>query len=354
MKRVNYLYVFLLISLTVITSCGKDDDQSKSSTDYSDILQNAGENVILKTYEDLATKSQLLYQACIDLQNNPTVVHLEAARAAWVATRSPWEQAEGFLFGPVDQEGIDPSIDSWPVNVVDLNNVLASTNALTIDFLSQQEGTLKGFHTIEFLLWGENSQKAVTSFNTREFEYLSASAGVLMNDTQKLYDLWKPTGGNFIQHLLKAGNGSLIYISQKSALEEMTNALIIIADEVGNGKINDPFSQKDLTLEESRFSSNSKADFANNIRSIQNIYTGRFGQWGNGKSISEIIAEKNPAMNTNVIKQINGTIELIENLPGSFSDAVFNHPSNVETCQISVRNLQKTLEQSVLPIISNL
>ena len=350
----NLLASFLLLSTTLFFVACNDDDNDNPTADYTTILNNTGNNIILKTYESLATHAADLQIATQLLETTPTQSNLEAARVAWIETRSPWEQSEGFLFGPVDQEGIDPSIDSWPVNVTDLNNVLASSNTLTVDFLAQQEGTLKGFHTIEFLLWGVSGNKLVGEITPREFEYLAAAAGALAADAQHLYDLWSPTGGNFIANVLNAGNGSQVYISQKSALEEITNALVIIADEVGNGKINDPFSQQDLTLEESRFSANSKADFANNIRSIKNIYTGVFGAFGDGHSVSDIIKEKDAAVDAEVHAKIVASINTIETIPGTFSDAIFNNAASVAAAQQAVRDLQSTLEEKVLPIISNL
>ena len=345
--------IILAFALSLTTSCNNEDDPIITA-DYSTILNNTGENVILKTYEALAVNTGELEIATQSLEANPTAQNLEAAKAAWVKARSPWEQSEGFLFGPVDQEGIDPSLDSWPVNVTDLNNVLASGHALTVAFLAQQEGTLKGFHTIEFLLWGEDGSKPVEQFTAREFEYLVAASGVLAEDAATLYNLWNPAGGNYIHNILTAGNGSLVYVSQKSALEEITNALIIIADEVGNGKINDPFSQQDLTLEESRFSANSKADFANNMRSIRNIYIGSFESFGTGESLSDIIREKNASLDAHVLDEIQQAIAAIEAIPGTFSEAVFNNPGAVSAAQQAVRALQSTLEAEVLPIISNL
>lgn len=351
MKK-TFLYAFVGMSI-LFSSCSSDDTTGEDK-DYSPVLTNTGENVILKTYEELDIKAAQLQAATDLLEADPTEVNLAAAKQAWIETRSPWEQSEGFLFGPVDQEGLDPSLDSWPVNVTDLNNVLASNNELTIDFLAQQEGTLKGFHTVEFLLWGSNSNKTVADFTTREFEYLAAASGALAEDASTLYDLWKPSGGNYIANVLNAGNGSIVYISQKSALEEFTNAMIVIADEVGNGKINEPLAQQDLTLEESRFSNNSKADFADNIRSIKNIYTGTYGAFGNGTSLSGVISEINDAVNTQVITEIEDAINAIEDIPGTFTEAVINNQSDVQDAQSAVRQLQNTLESEVLTIISNL
>lgn len=345
-------FIIILVIGFFISSC--NDDETISTTDYTAQINNIANNVILATYEDLAIKGNFLKAATDALQNNPTEANLITAKNAWIAARSPWEQSEGFLFGPVDQEGIDPSIDSWPVNVVDLNNVLNSSNALTVSFLKQQEGTLKGFHTIEFLLWGENGNKKINDFNPRQFEYLAACSGALAEDVATLYDLWKPSGGNFIKNVLEAGKNSTLYVSQKSALEEISNALIVIADEVGNGKINDPFSASDLTLEESRFSANSKADFADNMRSIKNIYLGTYEAKGDGKGLSDIIKNKNAGLDSEVKTAIDLAINKITSINGTFSEAVFNNRASIEAAQKAVRDLQEIFESKVNPIISDL
>jgi uncharacterized iron-regulated protein len=345
---------FMFLVVASLAACEKEDPITPDTKDFTAVLNNVGNDVIVATYNDLAQKGAILQSATQALEADPTPGNLAGARVAWVAARSPWEQSEGFLFGPVDQEGLDPSMDSWPVNVIDLNNVLASNNDLTVAFLEQQEGTLKGFHTIEFLLWGENGDKEVTDFTAREFEYLAAASGALANDTRTLYELWAPAQGNFISNITEAGNGSIVYISQKAAVEEITNSLIVIADEVANGKINDPLSQEDLTLEESRFSANSKADFADNMRSIQNIYLGRFNNNGNSIGLSSVIAEENPSLDAKVKSEITAAIDAIESIPGTFSDAIFNNKNEVIAAQQAVRNLQETLESEVLPLISDL
>lgn len=355
-KIQNRFPLFLMAGALLFASCSSDDNpDDEPQADYSAVLNNSGE-VILATYADLNVQANALQAATEALEAEQTEANLAAAREAWVNARAPWESSEGFLFGPVDQEGLDPSLDSWPVNVTDLNNVLNSSNAITPEFLKAQEGTLKGFHTIEFLLWGDNlgNPKPVSAISQREFEYLSAASAVLAENAKDLYDAWRPEAGNFIKNLKTAGAGSEIYVSEKGALEEMVNAMAGIADEVGNGKINDPFTQQDLTLEESRFSANSKNDFANNIRSIQNIYTGKYKDVVDGSSISDIIRKANPSLDDEIKSELEAAISSIENIPGTFSDAVFNSPAAVENAQTKVRDLQQTLESQLIPYISGL
>ncbi|MCB0687845.1 MAG: hypothetical protein KDC53_15020 [Saprospiraceae bacterium] len=354
MKKYSHLILILFTFLLLQTACKDDVDPIADETeDYSDVLHNIANNVILPTYSDLKERAEELADITSNLEINPTPSNLLAAQEAWVNARSPWEQSEGFLFGPVDEEGLDPSLDSWPVNVTDLNNVLNSSNNLTVEFLEAQEGTLKGFHTIEFLLWGEDGTKSIDEFTDREFEYLSAATGALANDAASLADLWLPASGNYIEYLLTAGD-NILFPSQKSAIEQIVDALEIIADEVGNGKINDPLSSQDLSLEESRFSANSKADFADNIRSIQNIYLGMYGNAGNNKGINTIIAANNPQLNTKIKNLLEQTIILIENLPGTFSEAIFNNPSLVSEAQDYVRNIERILAVEVTTIVAEL
>ena len=47
-----------------------------------------------------------------------------------------------FLFGPVDSQGIDPAMDSWPVNRTDLDAVLNGSNTLDIPFVTALDDTL--------------------------------------------------------------------------------------------------------------------------------------------------------------------------------------------------------------------
>ncbi|MEO6039196.1 MAG: imelysin family protein [Saprospiraceae bacterium] len=334
------------------TACGKDDP-TPTTTDYSANLSNIALHVITATYLDLNLRSAELVTSLSNLGQSPNAINLEAARQAWRTTRVPWEQSEGFLYGPVDVQGIDPSLDSWPVNQSDLDNVLASPAVLTDNYVRGLDPTLRGFHTIEYLLFGTDASKEVSDFSPRQFEYLLACGQVLQDDATRLYDGWAVNSDNFAKNFLQAGLAGSIYPSQKAALQETVNGMVAICDEVANGKINDPFSQQNLTLEESRFSNNSKADFADNIRSIQNCYLGRYGGT-DGPGITDVVISKNANLDIKVRQEIEAAISAIENIPGTFTTAISQAPASVQNAQDKVRTLLDTLLGEVVPLISNL
>lgn len=336
-----------------IFSCS--DEPVNPQSNYSEILKTETNQVIILTYYDLNEKAGLLSVRCDEFSSNKTQAHLDLMRQLWRDARKPWEQSEGFLFGPVDIQGIDPSIDSWPVNVIDLDAVLASSDPLTKEYLDGLEGTLKGFHTLEYLLFGIDGNKSVQEFTDRQIEYLKACAQSLKGETNKLHTAWI-SGPNPYGTILKtAGEASnQVYLSQKSALQELLDGIITIADEVGNGKINDPFVTNNITLEESRFSANSKQDFADNIRSIQNIYFGSTDGNYNLNSLSSLIKTKDAALDSKIINQIQEAITAIINIPGTFTEAISGNRAAVQNAQDQVRQLQLILESELKPLFDKL
>lgn len=353
----------LFLALTFVafaTSCGGDDDGPVAQdADYSENINNIANNVIVETYSDLAGKATNLLNEANDFKTHVTASNLDNAKQAWRSARDPWEASEGFLIGPVDTAGVDPAIDSWPVNVVDMDNLLADTAnhpTITEAIVDQQIDEAKGFHLIEYLLWGLDGNKQVADFTPRELEYLVAACENLKNKTDFLKNEWISTGGNFVDNFLTAGNNTM-YPSQKSALEDYVSALIVIADEVANGKIEVPLNGEDgsgvdPTQEESRFSHNSKIDFANNVRSISNVYNGKY--LIDGLGIADIVAEENATLDTRFQGEIVAAIQAIEGIPGTFTDAIVNNRPAVENAQTKVRKVQQTLEEDIKPLITGL
>lgn len=123
--------------------------------DYIDI-------VVLPTYADLDEKNKELNKAVRNLANSPSSAAFEAAANAWLMAREPWESSEAFLFGPVAEMGLDPNMDSWPLDADALKNIINSGNYEATQWdgeYNEDDETIeaaqnvRGFHTLEFLLF---------------------------------------------------------------------------------------------------------------------------------------------------------------------------------------------------------
>src|SRR5689334_4789238 len=119
-KKVS-LFALTLIAISFV-ACHKDDDNEPTPTTpvtAAQVLNDFAYTLATPNYTDLHAKASALNQAAITLQTTTTDQNLQAARDAWRSTRQAWEQAEGYLFGPVQDFNYDPKTDSWPVNTVE-------------------------------------------------------------------------------------------------------------------------------------------------------------------------------------------------------------------------------------------
>lgn len=358
MKKRVFSLSLLAMSAVFFVNCSNNDDSSDVNPNaglYKEVITDLSNDVITKTYEDLNSKAIALKTA-INALTIGNEVSLTAVKDAWKAARSPWEQSEGFLYGPVADDafgegGIDPKLDTWPVDVNAMNAILNSSSAITVSTL-ESNSEARGFHLIEYLVWGINGNKSANDLNAREIEYLKAAAQDLQNNTQILYDGWKSSGGNYANNFITAGTGNVLYPSQKLVFEEIINGLITITDEVATGKIETPLNEG-VAVEESRFSNNSKKDFADNMRSVKNIYLGDFS--GNDqKGLTNIVAPVNGQLDQEMKSKIDAAISAIEAIPGTFTDAVTNNRVAVQNARDKVLELQLFIQSKLKPHFNNL
>ncbi len=284
---------------TWVAGCGggsNDTGTSQSQRDFGPVLTATVDTVILPTYRGLAEKAELLLGTVDTLAGD---ADLARARQTWLEARHFWEQSEAFLYGPVADRGLDPALDSWPVDRVQLDQVLASTLELSAaSVLANLGGSLKGFHTIEYLLFGMAGGKTAAALlgSPRELAYLRATAEALRNDTRDLYMAWAPEGEDFGSSFAASGKPGGRFFSSADGVQQLLNGCADIADEVANGKLADPFKEKNPELVESQFAHSSLEDFADNLRSVENVYTAS----GSEQSLAALVIETDPALDERV------------------------------------------------------
>ncbi len=330
--------------------------------DASQLLEDFAEETVFITYRDLADEAAALSALINVLSTTVNADNLEAAQAAWRETRVPWEASEGFLFGPVDELGIDPRLDSWPVNKTDLDNILASNADLTDpNVIALLDNTVKGFHTIEYLLFDDGTGSAGTDFignrdtpsivtaltnQPRRLEYLTGVTNDLTTTAEDLADSWDTADGNFAAEVSEAGKGSTRWLSQRSALQEIIEALAGIADEVANGKIAGPFSEADPKLVESQFSYNSLADFTDNMESIRNVYEGANPLGCSSSGLSSYVITVDPDLDAQIRDEIQDCVDALAAIAFPFRDSITNpaEAADIQAAIDTINVLRATIE----------
>lgn len=337
-----------LTLVLAMAACGRSPSAEQEAR--VKVLHDLPASIILPTYRQLDTRAAELAERIAVLAAEPTEPNLELARTAWREARRSWEQGEGFLFGPVDSDGLDPQIDSWPVNRTDLDAVLAGADSLTVEAVSRLDVTLQGFHTLEYLLWGTGKKRAA-DLTKRELAYLQASAGALKQATGALVSAWSTDGGNYLSVLQSAGEPSnAIYPSQQAGLQELVNGLIKIADELSATKIAEPLEARDPALQESQFSDNSLADYLDNVRSIDHVYRGVYGS-DSVAGLTTLVRPGAAQVDERIRREIADALIALEALAPSFGDAILTRPVAVESARQAVATLRATLERDLLPLV---
>lgn len=134
------------------------------------IVDNYVDAVVLPTYKALKDENTALYNAVVAFRDAPTDASFSAACDAWLTAREPWEKSEAFLFGPVDALGLDPNMDSWPL---DQDGIVQILNSGNYDELNWTDGdtedaieaaqSVRGYHTLEYLLFMNGEPRKVNN-----------------------------------------------------------------------------------------------------------------------------------------------------------------------------------------------
>lgn len=363
-------YLFFIAALAAgmsFTACG--DDKSEGGDDGSTklemsvlepVVDNYADAVVLPTYKALMEKNSALYDAVAALCASPSDKAFEKAADAWLAAREPWEKSEAFLFGPVDALGLDPNMDSWPLDQAGIEQILSSGDWGALEWTDDSEAEaaqgVRGFHTLEYLLFKDGEARTINDADYLAApeswcNYMKAVANLLKKDATDLYEAWALSyeGKDAYATIFKNHNNST-YPTALACVEEIIDGCITIADEVGNAKIGDPYNlymsgqtTQALYAVESWYSWHSKDDYTNNIYSVRNAYYGSLTTTVAANSIAAIVAKNNPTLDREVKAAIKAAENAIQAIPTPFRNHINSSESEaaMEACADLVDVLER-------------
>ncbi len=384
MKKTFFIAGLAIMGLFTTTSCSSSDDEKKNDnevsiqdSEYDAIINQYVDAVVLPTYNDLKAKNTALYNSVVAFGNNPSDANFQAVCNAWLTAREPWESSEAFLFGPVADYGLDPNMDSWPLDQEAIVNLLQSQQwnemEWTGDYDEDDEAiaaaqNVRGFHTLEFLAFkngkartltdtAEDGEAANAVYNesnaTAWAQYMRNTAQLLVDDVTLLCDSWN----NGYAASFKSHNGG-DFTSGLSCIEQIIDGCIDIAGEVGDAKIGEPYdlyvsgkTTEALYAVESWYSWHSRDDYTNNIYSIRNAYYGSRDGSINTNSISTLMKKYNADLDTKVKNAIANAASAIQAIPQPFRNNI--NSREAATAMEACSALSDVLENELKPFLTN-
>lgn len=369
-----------LLFIAPLSSCNhgevtiSDDEQRDKA--YQEIAETFVNKTVVPTYTKMAQKTVDLVEDLRAYRKAPTQENLNKACEDFIESRGWWERSEAFLFGAANDFGIDPHIDSWPLDLPALQKYLEeATNIKELDGedsdivartkLGQE---LLGFHGVEYILFENGKPRTAGTISEEHLIYAIAVAGDLRNSCWQLLTAWAGeeyasklnkelvkhiledvelpvlVGGRFSygENMVKAGQPGSLYRSWINAMEDIVSGCNGICDEVGTSKIGKAHTGEDASYIESPYSQRSILDFHDNIISVENVYLG--GIEGNrGASLHQYMQKHNKEMDAKVLKAIDNAKNAIKSMKAPF---VLNYTdAGCKTAMDACKALDETLSE---------
>ena len=334
-----------------LSSCSDDNNENQGTENVQSVNEQKMEaiaqqyvsNTIYKTYAAIADATDQLYTQLANVADrfkaNPESVSqsdIDKICSTFLTAREEWEKSEAFLYGAATDFGIDPHIDTWPLDADGLATALK--NADQVAKLEGEDGIayaggklgqeLLGFHGIEFIIFRDGANRKIADLRAEETNeaftkigahvtglqeliYATAVAGDLRDRCFQMEVAWNAdapqrhidrveevelpftvNGGSksYGENMLAAGKAGSTYASWQEVIVTILQAgCENIANEVANTKIGNPYSGEDVNYIESPYSHKSFVDFRDNILSIENTLYG--GRKGDGRDTSKSIIQ---------------------------------------------------------------
>ena len=352
--KTTLLIAFSAVFAMSFNSCKKSKSDSTVTPGNNDavkttIINQFLDHTVAPTYTKLALYSDELVNDLKTLKGDMTQANVNKAAASFLEARHWWEMSEAFLFGAASDFGIDPHIDSWPLDEDAFNNLMASPSMLAAldtedgDIVAGEQlgNALLGFHGIEYILFRDGQARPVAEITDDDMIYAVAVAGDLRNRCFQLEVSWvgdaapashvalmeelefntTVNGGDFSysENMQKAGQAGSTYVTLTQAIQSIIDGSIDISDEVGTSKIGKPHTGEDPTYVESPYSQKSILDFYDNITSIKNAYMGgNEGERDESKSLHAYVQGIDAQLDSRIVEAINNALTKINNMAAPF------------------------------------
>jgi putative iron-regulated protein len=346
--------IALLITLAgiVFAACNKSNSSS-STEDFTSlkttVITDFTGNIAVPGYKDLDDSATAFNNAIIALNTSATDANLQTAKQSWKNLRTIWEQCEGFLFGPVEDNDYDPNMDTWPTDYVQLDSVLNSSNALEVADVQNFTLSLRGYHPIEYIIFGDHGSRTAASLTARQKKYMVSLSTDVKNTCHSLYLSWTTGTPTYAQLVNTAGAGSSKYAKHLDVYQAIVGSMTDICDEVGDSKMKEPYDAQDPKIVESPYSGNSIADFKNNIIGLQNVYLGRYKV--DGRGISDLVAAKNKSLDNTIQTQITAAVNSFNNITLPYEQAIISQRVQCQQTMTALATLKTTLETQLQPFL---
>jgi hypothetical protein len=411
MKKIIYSMAVLMMGLA-FTACSSDSDNNDNNNIVEKdqamqaITDQYVNNVIYPIYKSLASQTSTLYDQLVEAKSKfragtLTQSDIDKLCNTFIAARSAWEQSESFLYGAATDFGIDPHIDTWPLDRTALAKALSSAEIIE-DLDDLEDGGIDnaralvgeqqlGFHGIEFIIFRNGQNRSLAALQgieddeafegrnitgEQELVFAAAVAGDLRDKCFQLEVSWLgslapqehqdrveecefPTtvaGGDasYGENMLGATKAGSTLSTWRGVMSTILVAgCSNICAEVAGQKIGQAYLGTDPDYIESPYSQRSYFDFFDNISSIQYSIYGNQGTTAHANSIMSYLEKYNPTMAADLKGKLDAALSALNTAKAGTPFVVDSHSANAQAAMDAINALDETLNEAASWIAAN-
>lgn len=307
-------------------------------------------DVIVPTYDDVGAATTALRTAAHAFAAAPTASSLAALQTAWREARRPWKRTDAFRFGPLSLESLGVAIDQVPVDRTKIEAEIAGAAALDASYFAALGANKKGFHAIEYLVFGADDAAVLAALtgSERRRAFVTGAADDLAATSDQLRAAWRDYGAQ----LAAPGATNADYPTIKTSIDALVNESVFQAEVVADARLGRPMGTATGGVpqpdeQESAPSDNSVADMTATLESIRALYYGsRDGT--SGKGIGGLVAARSPATDREVRAALEAALSAVAAIPTPYRQALLDASPAVMDAYAAVQTLQDLLATEVV------
>ena len=411
MKKTIFSMAVLMMGLA-FTACSSDDDNNgdnkhaEKEQAMQAITDQYVNNVVFPIYKSLASQTSTLYDQLVEAKSKfraGTLSQSDIDRICdtFIAARSAWEQSESVLYGAATDFGIDPHIDTWPLDRTALAKALSSAEIIE-DLDDLDDGGIDnaralvgeqqlGFHGIEFIIFRDGKNRSLAALQgveddeafsgrgitgEQELIFAAAVAGDLRDKCFQLEVSWlgDQAPQAHIERVEECEFPTTVAGGEASYGENMLNATkagstlstwrgvmstILVAGcsnicaEVAGQKIGQAYLGTDPDYIESPYSQRSYFDFFDNISSIQYSLYGNQGTSAQANSIMSYLQKYNATMAADLKAKLDAALSALNTAKAGTPFVVDSHSANAKAAMDAINDLDDKLNEAASWIAAN-
>jgi predicted lipoprotein len=349
MQKTILWTIAVFVFLCTLSACKiEPSDACASDFDQLSLLSNVGNNIILPSYQKLASETTDLDLAAVDFTNNPTVGNLSLLRNALQGTWITWQSASLFEFGPADTEELRTYMNNFPVFVTRLNDAISSGS---YDLQTETYSYARGFPALDYLLYGiagsdndlVNLYSTASDANNRK-QYLKDVTALIKQKANAVHDAWKVGGANYLNTFTSTEG-----VANGKPISNLINQLNQAYEFFKNNKLGIPISAKTGYVPilpanvEAYYSRQSLPLALASIRANKAVFLG-IHDGTNGVGLDDYLMATNASkgsepLHTVIINQYDAAINTLLALePSSLHDAINTNLNEVKAAYAAAQN----------------